>query len=403
MHNVREKFPLLSTKMNGFPLVYLDTASTSQKPNEVINCLRDYYTYYNSNTGRAPYKLSLEAGDIVESTRHKVKMLINATEASEIIFTKGTTESINIIASCYGLSNVTVGDEIVIAISEHHANLIPWQQVAIQKKATLKYIYFDDNLTLSKKDIENVITSKTKIVCVAHVSNTFGIINPIESIIKKAKSVGAVVVIDSAQSIAHIPIDVTELDIDFLAFSSHKMYGPMGVGILYGKSELLKSMSPYTFGGGMVKYVEEDTTVFSEIPDRFEGGTKNVEAISGFGTAIDFLNNIGYDNLIKHENDLYKYAYDKLNALNYVKVYVNKDLSKHSGTLSFEVIDIHPHDVASILDARGICIRPGKHCTQPLLKHLGINSTCRISFGVYNNYDDIDKLIIGLQSVKEIF
>lgn len=403
LNNIKRKFPLLSKRINKHNIVYLDTASSSQKPVEVINFLHNYYVNQNSNTGRAPYSLSEQATEEIAKTREKVKNFINSQYSEEIIFTKGTTESLNIIAMCYGMHNINENDEIVLAISEHHSNLIPWQQVAKCKKAKLKYIYFDADFKLSDTDIENVITDKTKIISVAHISNTFGIINPIKKIIKKAKQHNSIVVIDAAQSISHLPTDVTKLDVDFLAFSGHKMYAPMGTGVLYGKKELLDSMHPYIYGGGMIDYVTENTSTFAPLPEKFEGGTKNVGSIIGLGIAIDFINSIGFDKIIAHEKNLYKYAYKKLKNLGFVKLYVGSNLSNHSGVLSFEVNDVHSHDVASILDSKGICIRPGKHCTHPLLEYLNINSTCRISFGIYNDTNDIDKLIDCLKYVKELF
>lgn len=400
MYDIRERFPLLTSNSN---LVYLDTASTSQKPDVVMNTLNNYYLKYNANTGRAPYKLSEESTNIVNETREKVKELINAKFAKEIVFTSGTTASLNIIAMCYGMYNINEGDEIVLAISEHHSNIIPWQQVASANKAVIKYIYFEDGYKLSKKDIESKITNKTKLVCVAHISNALGIVNPIEDIVIKAKSVGAKVVIDSAQSIAHKPIDVSNLDIDFLVFSGHKMYGPMGVGVLYGKKELLESMPPHIYGGGMVQHVEKYCTSFLDIPEKFEGGTKNVASICGLGVAIDFINSIGYKAIIEHERDLFKYAYNSLKKLDFIKLLVNEDITNHSSALSFVVEDIHPHDIGSILDSKNICIRPGKHCCHPLMEYLKVNATCRISFGIYNNHTDIDRLIEGLNYAKEMF
>jgi cysteine desulfurase / selenocysteine lyase len=402
MNSIKSQFPIFSHKINGKELVYLDNAVSSQKPQVVIDAITNFYTNYNANTGRGSYSISIKATELVEQARLAAKELINAKSYKEIIFTKGATDSLNIIASCYGMHTINSGDEIVIAISEHHANIVPWQQVAISKGAVLKYIYFEDGYKLSKKDIETVITNKTKIVCVAHVSNSMGAINPIELIVKKAKSVGSIVVIDSAQSISHLPIDVQKLDIDFLVFSGHKMYAPMGVGVLYGKEDLLLNMPPMVFGGDMIEYVYEDKAEFAELPKKFEGGTKNVASIIGLGVAIDFINNIGYKEIIKHEQDLYKYAYDKLKELGFIKLFVSDPLN-HSGALSFQVLDVHPHDVASILDYNGVCIRAGNHCAQPLMRHLNINSTCRVSFGIYNTKEDIDKLILALIKVREVF
>ena len=400
MDNLKDNFPLIK---NNPTLAYLDSASSSQKPQVVIDAVQNYYTNTNANTGRGAYSLSIKSTLLVNDARKTVQKFINSKLSEEIIFTKGSTDSLNIIASCYGMNFINEGDEIVLTVSEHHANIIPWQQVCKAKKAVLKYIYLDEDYKLNEEEIETVITDKTKLVCIAHISYALGIINPIHKVIEKAKSVNSLVVIDAAQSIAHLPIDVQKLDIDFLVFSGHKIYAPMGVGILYGKKHLLDEMPPHVFGGGMISSVDEQNTTFAPLPEKFEGGTKNVSAIVGLKVAIDFITSIGWDNIIAEDKTMYKYAYEQLSKLEFIELFVSSDLSNHSGALSFNVNNVHSHDVTSLLDGRGVCIRAGHHCANPLMKFLKINSTCRISFGLYNDKNDIDKLVNSLIYIKELF
>ncbi|GFP76860.1 cysteine desulfurase [Clostridium fungisolvens] len=403
MNNLKELFPILDQSFNDLPVVYLDSAATTQKPLSVIEALNKYYKEINANPHRGAYTLSVKATDSFEQGREKVKDFINAKSSKEIIFTKGTTEALNLIAYSYGNLKLNKDDEIVIGITEHHSNLIPWQQIAIAKGCKLNYLYIDSNYEYTIAEIDKKITDKTKLVAIGHASNVLGTLNPVEYIIHKAHEVGAKVVIDAAQSIAHRKVDVQKLDADFLVFSGHKMFAPMGIGVLYGKQELLEEMPPFLYGGDMVEYVYEQETTFAELPHKFEGGTQNVEGVIGLSEAIDFINSIGIENIIKHEHEIISYAYDKLSKLGFVKIYTttNKDLL--GSVLSFTIDGIHPHDLATILDSKGVCVRAGNHCAQPLMRYLNINSTCRLSVSIYNNKEDIDALVTALEYARRLF
>ncbi|MBK1809326.1 cysteine desulfurase [Clostridium sp. YIM B02505] len=403
MNKLKELFPILNQSLNDLPVVYLDSAATTQKPLSVIEALNKYYKEINANPHRGAYTLSVKATDSFEQGREKVKDFINAKSSKEVIFTKGTTEALNLIAYSYGNLKLDKDDEIVIGITEHHSNLIPWQQIAIAKGCKLNYLYIDSNYEYTTDEIDKKITDKTKLVAIGHASNVLGTLNPVEYIIHKAHEVGAKVVIDAAQSIAHRKVDVQKLDADFLVFSGHKMFAPMGIGVLYGKQELLEEMPPFLYGGDMVEYVYEQETTFAELPHKFEGGTQNVEGVIGLSEAIDFINSIGIDNIIKHEHEIISYAYDKLNELGFVKIYTtdNKDLL--GSVLSFTIDGIHPHDLATILDSKGVCVRAGNHCAQPLMRYLNINSTCRLSVSIYNNKEDIDTLVTALEYARRLF
>ena len=391
----KKDFPIF----DGQQFVYLDSAATSQKPKCVIDAISCFYCKKNANPYRGVYELSAMATECMNTARQKVAKFINA-QFEEIVFTKNATESLNLVAYSYGLNNIKRGDEIVLTILEHHSNLVPWQVVAKKKGATLKYLYLDKNLQIPKSELSK-ITEKTKVVAVSAMSNVFGCVINVNKIVKKAHKVGAVVVCDCTQSVAHLPLDVKSLDVDFAFFSAHKMYGPLGVGVLYGKSNLLKDMKPFLFGGDMIEYVNEQTTTFSALPNKFEAGTQNVADIVGLGVAIDYIQKIGYDKIAMHEQDIYDYAVSKLSKLPYVELYLPK--GKCCGVLSFNVKGVHAHDVSSILDMHKVCIRSGNHCAQPLLKHLGLDSTCRISFGIYNNKKDVDLLVTALTDVYKTF
>lgn len=402
MNRYIDDFPALKTKANGKRLVYLDNAATTQKPVQVIHAIRDYYEKYNANPHRGSYYLSLKATEIYENARETVRRFIGADKTGQVIFTKNTTESLNLVAYSYGMNFVEKGDEIVVLISEHHSNLIPWQRVARAKGAVLKFMYINDDGVLTDDEIEAKITDKAKIVALAHVSNVIGIVNPIEKVIKKAHEAGAVVVLDCAQSIPHFSENVKDLDADFVAFSGHKMLAPMGIGVLYGKEELLEKMPPFLSGGDMIEYVYEQETTFAPLPAKFEAGTQNVEAAFGLAEAIRYIENIGYEDISKAESGLINYAYDQLSALPFVTVYGGKNENARCGLLSFNVNDVHPHDAASILDNEGIAIRSGFHCAQPLLRYLGVNATCRASFYFYNTTEDVDALVEGLKKVRKV-
>jgi len=395
-------FPILQKPMNGKPLVYLDNGATTQKPLAVIQAVDDYYTTFNANPHRGAYDLSVKATEIYEGARETVQKFIGAANSYEVIFTKNATESLNLLAYSYGMNFIEAGDEIVISIAEHHSNLVPWQQVAKAKGAILKYIYLDSVGRITQQEIAAKITDKTKIVAVTQVSNVLGIINPIADIVKKAHSVGAVVIVDGAQSVPHFKVDVQALDIDFLVFSGHKMLSPMGIGVLYGKEALLDKMPPFLCGGDMIDYVWEQETTFAPLPAKFEAGTQNVGGAAGLAAAIEYIGKIGFDKIEAIEADLIQYAIPKLKALPYITLYGSDDLSVKTGVIAFNVADIHPHDVSTILDADGVAIRAGHHCAHPLMQYLGVNATCRASLYFYNTREDVDKLIDSLSRVRGV-
>lgn len=396
-------FPTLNKEKNGKRIAYLDSAATTQKPQSVIDGICDYYKNTNANPHRGAYELSIAATDAYDEAREKFKKFINAERREEIIFTKNATEAFNLIARSYGMTFINEGDEIVISIAEHHSNLIPWQQVAKAKGAILKYMYTDENGEITEDEVKSKITEKTKIVSVTHVSNALGTINPVKEIAEYAHSKGAIVIIDGAQSIPHMKVDVRDLNADFLVFAGHKMLAPMGIGGLYGKKELLEKMPPLMFGGDMVEYVYEQETTYNILPYKFEAGTQNVEAAVGLSKAIDYLNEIGMDNIEKAEKELMAYALEQMNKLSYVKVYGPKDVEKRGGVISFKIDGVHPHDVASIFDTFGVCIRAGNHCAQPLMRYMGINSTSRASIYIYNTKEDIDRLLEAVKKAYDMF
>ena len=396
---LKKDFPLLQNRKE----TYLDSGATTQKPIKVIEAVNAYYKKYNANPHRGAYSLSIEATEAYENVRAKVAKFINARYSEEIIFSKNATESLNLVAYSYGMDKVNSGDEVVLSIMEHHANLVPWQHVAKTKGADLKYMYMNSEYELPDEEIESKITDKTKVVGIVHVSNVLGTINNVKKIIDYAHKKGAIVVLDVSQSIPHMKIDVQELDADFVAFSGHKMLAPLGIGVLYGKRELLNKMNPFLMGGDMIEYVYEQDTTFAPLPNKFEAGTQNVGGVIGLGAAIDYIEKVGYDTIEKLENEVVSYAYNKLSDLDYMDLYVTPNRANHSGVISFNIKGIHPHDVASILDANGVCVRSGNHCAQPLLRFMGLDSTCRASFYFYNTKEDVDKLVIALNKAYEMF
>lgn len=398
-YELRKDFEILENNK----IAYLDSGATTQKPKYVIDAIKNYYEHDNANPHRGAYKLSIRATEVYDEAREKVKKFINAKDARENVFTRNATESLNLIAYSYGLKNIEKDDKIVLSIMEHHSNLVPWQMVAKQKEAKLDYIYTDKDGYLKQEDIENKIVPGVKIVGITQVSNVLGTINPVKEIVKRAHEVGAIAVVDASQSAPHMKIDVTDMDADFLVFSGHKMLSPLGIGVLYGKKELLDKMNPFLFGGDMIEYVYEQDTTFAEVPTKFEAGTQNVEGAVGLGAAIDYLNNIGMDNVEKIEKDVLEYAMKELSKIDFITLYGPKELEKHAGVISFNVNKVHPHDVASILDSENVCIRSGNHCAQPLLRYMGLDSTCRASFYIYNTKEDVDKLIEALYKTKKIF
>ena len=405
MDNVefRKDFPILAQTMNGQPLVYLDNGATTQKPEHVVRALCGYYGGCNANPHRGAYELSVKATEIYEQARGRVQRFINAARPEEIIFTKNATEALNLVAYSYGLNFIQPGDEIVISVAEHHSNLVPWQQVARQRGAKLKYIYLEEDGNLSEEDIETKITEKTKIVAVTHVSNVLGLVNDVRRVADKAHGVGAVCVVDGAQSAAHMQVDVQQLGADFFAFSGHKLLSPMGIGVLYGRKKLLEKMPPFLMGGDMIEYVEEQDTTFAELPAKFEAGTQNVGGAAGLTAAIDYLERFTFARIEQIEKDLLNYALHRLRELPFIELYgCDTRRNNKTGIITFNVRDVHPHDVATILDARGVAIRAGHHCAQPLMRYLGQNATCRASFYLYNTREDIDRWIEALQQVRKV-
>ncbi len=400
---IRKHFPILDQEVNGQPLVYLDSAATSQKPISVIEAVNDYYRGYNSNVHRGVHTLGTRATDGYEGAREKVRKFINAPSTQEVIFTRGTTTSINTIASSYGRANLSEGDEIVITHMEHHSNIIPWQQLAKETGAVLKYVPLQEDGTITLEDVKETVTSQTKIVSIMMVSNVLGTMNPIKEITKIAHENGAVMVVDGAQAAPHMKIDVQDLDCDFFAFSAHKMVGPTGIGVLYGKKKHLNKMEPVEFGGEMIDFVGLQESTWKELPWKFEGGTPIIAGAIGLGAAIDFLEDIGLDNIEAYEHKLAAYALDKMNSVEGITIYGPKDPGQRAGLVTFNIDDVHPHDLATVLDADGIAVRAGHHCAQPLMKWLNVSATARASFYLYNTEEDIDKLVAGLVKTKEFF
>ena len=399
MNNIKKDFPLLENEN----IAYLDSGATTQKPIQVIKAVEEFYQKYNANPHRGAYSLSVEATEQYENTRTKIAKFINAKHREEIIFSKNATESLNLIAYSYGLDNLKKDDEVVISIMEHHSNLVPWQKMTKQTGSKLNYMYINENYEITDEEIESKITDKTKIVGITHVSNVLGTINNVKKIIKYAHKKGAVVIVDASQSIPHMKIDVQDLDADFLVFSGHKMLAPLGIGVLYGKREILNKMTPFLMGGDMIEYVYEQDTTFAPLPNKFEAGTQNVEGVIGLGAAIDYIENLGYDKIQEIEHEVISYARQELSKLDYLTLYTTPNEENHSSVISFNIKGVHPHDVASILDSEGVCVRSGNHCAQPLMRFLGIDSTCRASFYIYNTKDDVDKLVKALDKAYNMF
>lgn len=399
MNTIKKDFPLLENEN----ITYLDSGATTQKPIQVIKAVEEFYQKYNANPHRGAYSLSVEATEQYENTRTKIAKFINARHREEIIFSKNATESLNLIAYSYGMDNLKKDDEVVLSIMEHHSNLVPWQKVTKKTGSKLNYMYINDKFELTDEEIENKITDKTKIVGITHVSNVLGTINNVKKIIKYAHKKGAIVIVDASQSIPHMKIDVQDLDADFLVFSGHKMLAPLGIGVLYGKKEILNKMSPFLMGGDMIEYVYEQDTTFAPLPNKFEAGTQNVEGVIGLGSAIDYIENLGYDKIQEIEKEVLSYAREELSKLDFLDLYITPNENNHSSVISFNIKGIHPHDVASILDSEGVCVRSGNHCAQPLMRFLGIDSTCRASFYIYNTKEDVDKLVSALNKAYDMF
>jgi cysteine desulfurase/selenocysteine lyase len=400
VYEIRKQFPVLEREVKGHPLVYFDNAATSQKPQVVIEALLNYYSRYNANIHRGIHSLAEEATAAFEGTRDVAKEFINAPSREQVIFTSGTTEGINLVAQTWGRQNIGQGDEIIISAMEHHSNLVPWFVLAQEKGATIRVIPVDDNGELELDAFKDMLSERTKIVSIVHASNALGTINPVKTIIDEAHRYGAVVLVDGAQSTVHLDVDVQELNCDFLAFSSHKLYGPTGVGVLYGRRELLESMPVYQGGGEMIKEVYYDRIVYNDLPYKFEAGTPNIADTVAFRAALEFTSSIGKDKIRKHENELLQYATEQLEQIDGLKIY-GKAKEKVS-LVSFVIAGVHPQDLGILLDNRGIAVRTGHHCAQPLMDRYCIPGTTRASFAMYNTLEEIDLLVAGLQKAVKM-
>ncbi len=397
---IRGDFPILKQEINP-PLIYLDSAASSQKPNRVIDVLSDYYRTYNANIHRGIYRISEKATEQYEEARKKIARFINSPRACQIIFTRNTTESINLVANSWGNANLRAGDEILISVMEHHSNLVPWQLLAQRTGAKLRYIEVTDEGLLHLEELDRLLTERTKLVAVTHVSNVLGTVNPVQSITAAAHAVGAKVIIDAAQSAPHLPVDVQAIDCDFFAFSGHKMCGPTGIGVLFGKLDLLDEMPPFLGGGSMIRTVQREHSTYADLPQKFEAGTPSIAQTIGLGAAVDYLNDVGLDAIHPHEQELLEYAHQKLSEIEGITIYGPKPRHK-VGAVTFNLDRIHAHDVAGILDQDGVAIRAGHHCTQPLMQKFGVIATARASFYLYNKLEEVDSLYEGLLKAQKI-
>ena len=401
VYKIREDFPILKTRIRNKPLCYFDNAATTQKPQQVLDIVDNYYTSMNSNIHRGVHYLSNLATDAYEDARKKVKSFINAASEKEIIFTKGTTEGINLVANSFGRKFLKEGDEIIISNMEHHSNIVPWQFLCNEKKAKLKIIPIDDNGEIIFDEFLKLISDRTKLISVVYISNSLGTVNPVKEIMEIAHKYNIPVLLDAAQTVNHRPVNVEELDCDFLAFSGHKLYGPTGIGVLYGKEKLLDAMSPFMGGGDMISKVTFEETTFNELPFKFEAGTSNIAGAIGLGAAIDYVSSIGMEKIAAHEASLLEYATQRLKEVPGLKIIGNAKYK--SGAISFVFDNIHPHDVGTLLDYEGIAIRTGHHCTQPVMERYNIPATSRASFGLYNTIEEVDILVDALKKVIEVF
>ena len=398
---LRRDFPILSSRAAGKPLVYLDSAASTQKPAPVIEAMNAFYREGYSNIHRGLYALSLEATEAYEQVRCRVQRFINAREAREVVFVRGTTEAINLVAGTLARQRLEAGDEILISTLEHHSNIVPWQRVCEEKGGTLRVAPIDDNGEVRLADFEQALGPRTRLVAIAHVSNALGTVNPVAEMVRMAHRREIPVLVDGAQAAPHLQVDVQALDCDFYAFSGHKVYGPTGVGVLYGKASLLEAMPPYQSGGEMIRSVSFERTSYKEIPDRFEAGTPDIVGVIGLGAALDYLDDIGLENIAAHESELLSHATEALALVPGVRVVGRA--GRKAGVLSFVVEGAHPHDIGTILDREGIAIRGGHHCAQPLMERLGLPATARASFGLYNSHAEVDRLADGVRKVREIF
>ncbi len=400
---IREDFPILKRDVNGKPLIYFDNAATSQKPSVVIESLRRYYSEYNANIHRGIHKLAEEATLAHEEAREKVAKFINANRTEEIVFTRNATEAINLIAYTWGRANIEPGDKIVLTIMEHHSNIVPWQRLAQEKNAQIEFIKIDSEGLLLQEDVKRMIDDRTKLVCITHASNVLGTINPIKEITKAAHSHGALVLVDAAQSVPHMRVNAKDMDCDFMAFSGHKMLGPTGIGVLYGKSKHLESMPPFLGGGEMIREVHTTGATWKDIPYKYEAGTPNIAGAIGLGAAVDYLRKIGMDNVHEHEKEITGYALNKMSQVEGLVIFGPRDVNQRVGVVSFNLGDIHAHDLASIMDEDGIAIRSGHHCAQPLMEFLNIPAASRASFYIYNTKEEVDVFINVLEKARKLF
>src|SRR5215211_2516311 len=400
---IRKDFPILAREVHGKPLIYLDNAATSQKPRQFIQALVEYYEGYNANIHRGVHALAELATERYEGTRQKVARFIGAASTREIIFTRNTTEAINLVAYTWGRQNIGAGDEILVTRMEHHSNVVPWQLLAAERGAKLRFISFSEECVVEPEDIKKALTDRTRILAITHMSNVLGTINPVAEAAKLAHEAGALILVDGAQSVPHMPVDVQDLDCDFLAFSSHKMLGPTGVGVLYGKEALLESMPPFLGGGEMIDRVSDDMSTWNELPWKYEAGTPNIADVIAFGAAIDYLSALGMERVREHERELVAYAMEAIGNVPDIKIFGPRDSVRRGGVVAFNFGDIHSHDVGMILDYEGIAVRVGHHCCQLIMKDLGIPGTARASFYVYNTPEEVDSLVTGLSKVKEMF
>jgi cysteine desulfurase / selenocysteine lyase len=401
VHRVRQDFPALRQQVHVHPLVYLDNAATSQKPQQVIDALVRYYSCDNSNIHRAVHQLSERATRQYEESRVKIQRWINAADAREIIFVRGTTEGINLVAQTYGRTHVQAGDEVLITALEHHSNIVPWQMLCEEKGARLRVAPINDSGEVPLEGFEKLLSEKTRIVAIGHVSNALGTINPVREMIRAAHARDIPVLIDGAQAAPHMKVDVQELDCDFYALSGHKAYGPTGIGVLYGRSKLLEAMPPYQGGGDMISSVTFEKTTYNKVPHKFEAGTPDMSGAVGLRAAIEYLNNLGLENIAAHEHELLDYATQKVSAIPGVRIVGTA--KEKAGVLSFVIEGVHPHDIGTILDQEGIAIRTGHHCAQPVMERFGIDATARASFAVYNTKEEVDALVQGIKKVEEVF
>lgn len=398
---IKDQFPILSKNINNKPLIYLDNASTTQKPLTVIEEIKDYYESTNSNIHRGVHHLSQKATDLYEKSRERIQKFIGAKSSKEIIFVRGATEAVNLVANSYVRALLSEGDNIIISQMEHHANIVPWQIIAKEKKAEIRVIPINNLGELILEEIDSLIDDKTKFISLNHVSNSLGTVNPVQELIQKAHENDIRIMIDGAQAVQHMKVDVSQLDVDFYCFSGHKMYGPTGIGILYGKKEILDKMQPYQGGGDMIKSVTFEKTIYNDVPHIFEAGTPNIAGAIGLSKAIEFIEKITLDKIEKHEMDLLNYATEKIRNIEHVKIIGNSE--EKASVISFVIEGIHPHDIGTIMDNLGIAIRAGHHCTQPIMDFYEVPATARASFAIYNTKEDVDKLVEGIKKTKEVF